>query len=193
MIVSTTDIIKMHIRRLKFKTFNFDAVLGLKQRPTRPEKVVRGYFQRRSKELCSYIYPFSIPVYSQLFIGQTKRSGIDRGSRSLLTTRFYSSDRDEGNENYGKHFFVENSSSGNEGGIQRGKKLTGVLHCEEHARLGEQDQKDWLNKGIFSFDNQKDDVKFLTKREKFKVELLKNVIPWEKIPISWDTFPYLIR
>lgn len=97
------------------------------------------------------------------------------------------------NENDGKHFSVENSSSVDEGGIRRGKKLTQAQYCEEHARLGEQDQRDWLNNGIFSFDNQKNDVMFLTKREKFKVELLKSVIPWQKIPISWDTFPYLIR
>lgn len=62
-----------------------------------------------------------------------------------------------------------------------------------HARLGEQDQKEWLNNEKLAIENKKKESPFLTKREKFKNEFLRRVVPWEKLTILWDMFPYYIH
>ncbi|MCV5003214.1 hypothetical protein OFM39_26485, partial [Escherichia coli] len=69
----------------------------------------------------------------------------------------------------------------------------GIRSCDAHARLGEQDQKEWLINEKLSIEGRKKESPFLTRREKFKNEVLRRVVPWEKITVSWETFPYYIQ
>jgi hypothetical protein len=68
-----------------------------------------------------------------------------------------------------------------------------VRHSDAHALLGEQDQKEWLNSQKLTIESKKKESPFLTKRERFKNEFLWRVVPWEKITVSWETFPYYIE
>jgi len=68
-----------------------------------------------------------------------------------------------------------------------------IRQCEEHARLGEQDQKEWLNNEKLAIENKKKESPFLSRREKFKNEFLRRIVPWEKITVSWETFPYFVQ
>ncbi|OWM90680.1 uncharacterized protein LOC116195970 isoform X2 [Punica granatum] len=65
--------------------------------------------------------------------------------------------------------------------------------CDIHARLGEQDQKEWLHNEKIAIENKEREMPFLSRKEKFKNEFLRRVVPWEKITVSWETFPYYIH
>ncbi|KAJ0038151.1 hypothetical protein Pint_23181 [Pistacia integerrima] len=68
-----------------------------------------------------------------------------------------------------------------------------VKHCDSHAQLGEQEQKEWLRNEKLTIERKKKESPFLTRRERFKTEFSRRVVPWEKINISWETFPYYIH
>lgn len=68
-----------------------------------------------------------------------------------------------------------------------------VTGHDAHARLGEQDQKEWLRNEKLAIESKKKDPPFLSRREKFKNEFLRRIVPWEKISVSWETFPYYIK
>ncbi|XVE49752.1 hypothetical protein DITRI_Ditri01bG0106500 [Diplodiscus trichospermus] len=79
------------------------------------------------------------------------------------------------------------------GKIGREKVGEDVKPCDAHAQLGEQDQMEWLNNEKLSIESKKKESPFLTRREKFKNEFLRRVVPWEKIHVSWENFPYYIN
>ncbi|KAJ4966134.1 hypothetical protein NE237_017983 [Protea cynaroides] len=108
------------------------------------------------------------------------------------TLRFYSSKGDGKNASEDKHVPVKDSSI-EKGKTRREKVRTDVKHSDEHARLGVQDQKEWLNNEKISIESKKKESPFITRREKFRNEFLRRVVPWEKITVSWDTFPYYIH
>ena len=68
-----------------------------------------------------------------------------------------------------------------------------VKYSNSHARLGEQEQEEWLNNEKLSIESKRRESPFLTRRDKFKKEFMRRIIPWEMINISWDTFPYHIQ
>ncbi|WVZ07045.1 hypothetical protein V8G54_020391 [Vigna mungo] len=67
------------------------------------------------------------------------------------------------------------------------------VHVNSHARLGEQEKEEWLNNEMLTIQNKRRESPFLTRKDKFKNEFTRRIIPWEKINISWDTFPYHIH
>ncbi|KAK1278030.1 Katanin p60 ATPase-containing subunit A1 [Acorus gramineus] len=67
-----------------------------------------------------------------------------------------------------------------------------VRLCDEHARLGVLDQQDWIANERLSIESKKKESPFLTTKERFKNDFLRRVVPWEKITVSWDSFPYFI-
>ncbi|XAR53219.1 Adenosinetriphosphatase [Bertholletia excelsa] len=94
--------------------------------------------------------------------------------------RFFSSKGDE-----------HNASA--EGKARREKVGKETKHYDEHALLAEQEQKEWLNNEKLAVESKKRESPFLSKREKFKNEFLRRVVPWEKINVTWETFPYYIH
>ncbi|KAG8059428.1 hypothetical protein GUJ93_ZPchr0002g25003 [Zizania palustris] len=64
---------------------------------------------------------------------------------------------------------------------------------QEHARLGERDQQEWLSGERFLTDCKRRESPFLTRRERFRNEFLRRVVPWEKGNLTWQNFPYYVN
>lgn len=86
-----------------------------------------------------------------------------------------------------------NFDKGDKGKNRREIFKENVRHCDAHARLGDIEQKEWLNNEKLAIESKKKESPFLTRRERFKNEFSRRVVPWEKINISWETFPYYIQ
>lgn len=106
--------------------------------------------------------------------------------------RLYSSKGDESSASEEKNAPVKDEDKVDKGKPRKKVKVEAGLP-DAHARLGELDQKEWLKNEKLSIEIRKKDSPFLSKRERFKNEFLRRVVPWEKITVSWDTFPYHIH
>ncbi|KAG4386667.1 hypothetical protein GLYMA_11G101600v4 [Glycine max] len=106
--------------------------------------------------------------------------------------RAYSSESDGRNASEDKHAHV-NDGANFDKGRKQDKFGKDVKYSNSHARLGEQEQEEWLNNEKLSIESKRRESPFLTRRDKFKKEFMRRIIPWEMINISWDTFPYHIH
>ncbi|XP_040376870.1 uncharacterized protein LOC102705413 isoform X2 [Oryza brachyantha] len=70
---------------------------------------------------------------------------------------------------------------------------TGRFSEQEHAKLGERDQQEWLSGERFLTDCKRRESPFLTRRERFRNEFLRRVVPWEKGNLTWQNFPYYVN
>ncbi|KAK4394692.1 Spastin [Sesamum angolense] len=52
---------------------------------------------------------------------------------------------------------------------------------------------EWLKNEKLAIENKKKESPFLSRRERFRNEFLRRVVPWEKITVSWDSFPYYLH
>jgi len=107
--------------------------------------------------------------------------------------RAYSSESDGRNASEDKQVHVNDGTNFDKGQTRQDKFGKDVEYCNAHARLGEQEQEEWLNNERLTIENKRRESPFLTRRDKFKNEFVRRIIPWEKINISWDTFPYHIQ
>lgn len=107
--------------------------------------------------------------------------------------RLYCSEGDGRNASEDKQVPVRDSPQLDKGKTRREKLKENARHSDVHARLGKQDQEEWLNNEKLSFESKKQGSPFLTRRERFKNEFLRRVVPWEKITVSWENFPYYIQ
>ncbi|KAJ6352897.1 hypothetical protein OIU76_002004 [Salix suchowensis] len=92
-----------------------------------------------------------------------------------------------------KHGPVKDGASFDNEKTQREQVNENTKHCDAHARLGEQDQKEWLHNEKLAIESKRKESPFFTRREKFKNEFLRRIVPWEKLRVSWDNFPYYIN
>ncbi|XP_048135548.1 uncharacterized protein LOC115750587 isoform X4 [Rhodamnia argentea] len=109
--------------------------------------------------------------------------------------RAYSSEGDGRNASEDKQEPTKDGSSIDSGKSMRDRETATdvVSGRDSHARLGERDQKEWLHNEKLAIESKKKDSPFLSRREKFKNEFLRRIVPWEKISVSWETFPYYIN
>ncbi|KAG0477931.1 hypothetical protein HPP92_012650 [Vanilla planifolia] len=131
-----------------------------------------------------------------VFLASRGTLGICRGYQVRLpynSYRFYSSDNDGSNASEGKHLPVKDSNEFKCEKSPQEDALSGSKYSNDHAWLGEHDQQEWLKIEKLSIDSKKKESPFLTRRQRFKNELLRRVTPWEKITVSWKTFPYHIN
>jgi hypothetical protein len=129
-------------------------------------------------------------------VGSSSYSGLHGRLSTCLKSsqlRVYSSEGDGRNTSEDEHIPVKDGSSIDKGKTRREKVKEDVRSFDAHARLGEQDQKEWLKNEKLAIENKKKESPFLTRREKFKTEFLRRILPWEKISVSWETFPYFIQ
>ncbi|MBA0563122.1 hypothetical protein Golob_008122, partial [Gossypium lobatum] len=160
----------------------------------------------------SLIHPYSVRAGSS-DVGTIRRSVLDssytRGvapafinagfygrSAACLSNhqlRLYSSKGDGRNASEDNYRPVNDGANFDKGKTRREKFGNDVKPCDVHAQLGEQDQKEWLHNEKLSIESKKKESPFLTRREKFKNEFLRRVVPWQKIHVSWETFPYYIH
>ena len=64
---------------------------------------------------------------------------------------------------------------------------------QEHARLGERDQQEWLSGERFLTGCKRRESPFLTRRDRFRNQFLSRVVPWDKTGVSWNSFPYYVE
>lgn len=107
--------------------------------------------------------------------------------------RVYSSEGDGRNASEDKLTPIKDRSSSDEGNTRQENVNEDVRHFDVHAWLGEQDQKEWLANEKLAIESKMRESPFLTRREKFKTEFLRRIVPWENISVSWETFPYHIQ
>ncbi|XP_057453510.1 uncharacterized protein LOC130745343 isoform X3 [Lotus japonicus] len=84
------------------------------------------------------------------------------------------------------HLLASDSSGHTFSGL--GQRCT-QLHAYIDASINKQNksqvqqhQQEWLRR----------ESPVLTRRDKFKIQILTRILPWENINVSWDTFPYPI-
>ncbi|PHT54785.1 hypothetical protein CQW23_03271 [Capsicum baccatum] len=107
--------------------------------------------------------------------------------------RYFSSKGDGRDASEDKHVHTRDSTTSDKATVRKEKSGQDVRHCDAHTQLGEQEQKEWLRNEKLSIESKKKESPFLSRREKFKNEFLRRVVPWEKIALSWDAFPYYIH
>jgi hypothetical protein len=122
--------------------------------------------------------------------GLGKRPNLHLRSTQLCA---YSSESDGRNASEDKQVHVNDGTNFDKGQNQQDNSGKDVKYCDVHARLGKLDQEEWLHNEKLSIENKKRESPFLTRRDRFKNEFLRRIVPWEKINISWDTFPYHIK
>lgn len=103
--------------------------------------------------------------------------------------RFYSSEGDGRNASEDKQVVVD---CGKEK-IHKENSFDNANHRDAHACLGEHDQIEWLKNEKLAIESRKKDSPFITRRERIKNEISRRIVPWEKITVSWDTFPYYLQ
>ncbi|KAL6605910.1 hypothetical protein ACP70R_041563 [Stipagrostis hirtigluma subsp. patula] len=107
------------------------------------------------------------------------------GERRRLC-RFYSSKEGVGSAEEAA------AAAGCGGGGSGSGSGSGNSREQEHARLGERDQQEWLSGERFLTGSKRQDSPFLTRRERFRKEFLRRVVPWDKTGVSWQSFPYYV-
>lgn len=107
--------------------------------------------------------------------------------------RSFSSEGDGRNASEDKHISLNKGNGVDDAKTGKEKSNSGVGHLDSHAHLGEQDQIEWLNNEKLASECKKKESPFLNRRERFKNEFLRRIQPWEKIQLSWETFPYYIQ
>ncbi|XP_073010645.1 uncharacterized protein [Typha latifolia] len=190
----------MYARRLKLRSQNWVYLVGQSGYPFRSSRrdisqscYNRGVFCIDQLVKFGTFGKFSLPPLSL-----PGNCGIDFCERYSLrylygSIRFYSSKGDGSNASEGKDVPVKDAKDFDKAKARKEESVTDSRNLNEHARIGEHDQQEWLNSEKFSIDCKKRESPFLSKRERFKNEFLRRVIPWEKITLSWDNFPYYIN
>jgi hypothetical protein len=182
----------MYARTLKSKGRNLDLVLTcLRSRVishhytcgTSSARIISAFNQHIHRKLsCS---PQSWPNQYQIKHYNTQNS--------FMSLRLYSSKGDGSNASEGKHIPVKDGVNVEKIIGAKEELLVARGFVNEHARLAEQEQQEWLSSEKFSINSKKEESPFLTRRQRFKNEFLRRVIPWDKINLSLDSFPYYLK
>ncbi|KAM2962063.1 hypothetical protein FF2_020188 [Malus domestica] len=193
----------MHARRIKCKNHRW--VLQMSKYSTTPTYTVHGSSQSlghntvsgnqcfhgsfiRSRLIDSFTLRSVAPGYSCTGL-HVRSSPCLKGSQ----LRAYSSEGDGRNASEDNQTPVKGDADLDKGRTSQEKAKEDGRNFDAHALLGEQDQKEWLNSQKITIESKKKESPFSTKREKFKNEFLRRIVPWEKLTVSWDTFPYYIH
>ncbi|KAJ6919035.1 hypothetical protein NC651_013100 [Populus alba x Populus x berolinensis] len=154
--------------------------------------VARGPFMHASFIKRKLLYSLS----SRSIAFRNSDGGLLRRSNTCWTDiqfRACSSGSDGRNTSEDKHAPVKDGASSDNEKTRQETVSEDAKHCDAHARLGEQDQKEWLHNEKLAIEAKKKESPCLTRREKFKNEFLRRIVPWEKLHVSWDNFPYYIN
>lgn len=128
---------------------------------------------------------------------------IQSHTHSRHLVRHFSSKGNGRNNNEEKHVPVNNGGEQDKnerevtvdsvGKTQIKKYELSSPGSNDHARLGEQDQQEWLQNERLIFQTKKRESPFLSKKSKFRKEILRRLVPWQKINVSWEMFPYFLE
>ncbi|XP_047321424.1 uncharacterized protein LOC124925464 [Impatiens glandulifera] len=167
----------MYAWRLKCR--NTKWIQGISKHVKSPR--IQGYVNDRYLSSTTTTVSNSLLTFSGL---RTVSSVVPAWRNSCL--RLFSSEGDGRNaNNVGAHLEKEN--------IKKDMVKEDIRKSDEHARLGEQDQIEWLNNEKLAIESKRKESPILTRGEKFKNEFLRRIIPLEKLTVSLATFPYYIH
>eukprot|EP00252_Welwitschia_mirabilis_P023433 TRINITY_DN6612_c0_g1_i1.p1 TRINITY_DN6612_c0_g1~~TRINITY_DN6612_c0_g1_i1.p1 ORF type:complete len:1074 (-),score=251.88 TRINITY_DN6612_c0_g1_i1:327-3548(-) len=149
---------------------------------------------RQSAFLSNMLRTFS-DVRSKPLLGSGRQNNKNR------FVRYLSSEGNGRNSNNEKHIDIDKGEEknkdtafgGRSGKPQIKKFEVDVTRIDEHSRLGKQDHLEWLQHEKLIFQSRKRESPFLSKRSRFRKEFLLRLVPWNKINVSWDTFPYFLQ
>ncbi|KAF7808205.1 Protein MSP1 isoform A [Senna tora] len=195
----------MYLRRIQRRDWRWGVVFQPSKYFTRPQCYGHACFQSQYPKTKVEEYVSYDSINRRRLLGSflsrcasSSNSCTDLNRRPSLylkstQLRVYSSESDGRNASEDKHVNVNDGSNCDKVKNWQDKFGEDAKLCKAHARLGEQDQEEWLNNEKASIENKRRESPFLSRRDKFKNEFLRRVVPWEKINISWDTFPYYIH
>ncbi|KAI3713969.1 hypothetical protein L1987_72558 [Smallanthus sonchifolius] len=190
----------MNLTRLKYKNKRWDILfqshkylIGLNYPKQTTHRSLTCYTAETN--------PFSWNNVFRRYLSNSSRFSGSNSTRFLVGSyanssgsfRFYSSEGDGRNASENKHVPLRDVSEIDKGGISKENIKEDVNHHDAHACLGEQDQKEWLLNEKLAIESKRKESPLLSKRQRFKNEFLRRVIPWEKQTVSWATFPYYIH
>lgn len=89
--------------------------------------------------------------------------------------------------------FYSSESDGKNAGKQQENTTERMSHNDAQAQLGEQDQIEGHVTETPSVESKTKKSPLSTRGARFRDEFLKRIVPWEKITVSLDTFPYYIQ
>ncbi|KAK1289196.1 hypothetical protein QJS10_CPB18g01323 [Acorus calamus] len=171
----------MYVRRFKYRRQNLDLITGYLRRSRSPELVKSRLVERNS---CNggrrNIWSWALPSRGSLIVNNWLVP-----FRARNPCRYYSSEGDGRNASDGENVKDLIKTTCREAQAD-------VRLCDEHARLGVLDQQDWIANERLFIEGKKKESPFLTRKERFKNDFLRRVVPWEKITVSLDSFPYHI-
>ncbi|KAL0341526.1 UNVERIFIED_CONTAM: Spastin [Sesamum calycinum] len=88
--------------------------------------------------------------------------------------RFYSSEGDGRNASEDKRAPTKDVADCDKEKIHKENTTDSARHSDAHARLGEQDQMEWLKNEKLAIENKKKESPFLSRRERFRNEFLRS-------------------
>lgn len=189
----------MYLRKVFRKSSSWDSIFYRSQYLIRSSKNKFSY-KKENNSYNSQLGQIVIQNFHSAISSQSKKwSSISKIpkfcgdyilDRSFILPRFYSS---EGDKRSGGNTVPTKDTSLNVKKLQGTDVNPGISRRAKHAWLGEQDHNEWIKNEELAYNGQKIESTFLTKREKFRNGFMQKVIPWEKISVSWDTFPYYIK
>lgn len=195
----------MYARRIKCRNQRWGLAFQPSKDLSRPNCVERASSQSLSHTPLARSHSSHNSLIRRHLLDSITPRGLSGGSsyssfHGRLTTclkssqlRVYSSKGDGRNTSKDEHIPIKDGSNIDKGKTRREKVSEDVRRSDAHARLGEQDQKEWLKNEKLAIESKKKESPFLTRREKFTNEFSRRIVPWEKISVSWDTFPYHIH
>lgn len=195
----------MYARRIKCRNQRWGLAFQPSKDLSRPNCVERASSQSLSHTPLARSHSSHNSLIRRHLLDSITPRGLSGGSsyssfHGRLTTclkssqlRVYSSKGDGRNTSKDEHIPIKDGSNFDKGKTRREKVSEDVRRSDAHARLGEQDQKEWLKNEKLAIESKKKESPFLTRREKFTNEFSRRIVPWEKISVSWDTFPYHIQ
>jgi hypothetical protein len=182
----------MYTRTLKSKVHNLDLVLTFFRSRNLSYHYTCGTNSAHIISASNSHIHRKLPYSPQSWPNQRPIKHYNIGNL-FMSHRLYSSKGDGSNASEGNHVPVKDSVNADK--IMGVKEELPVARgfVNEHARLAEQDQREWLSREKISISSKKKESPFLTRRQRFKNEFLRRVIPWDNINLSFDSFPYYLK
>ena len=183
----------MYRRRLDGRFRSLYPTIWQHPHPSRANSLAHSCIQPKIIDLTARKFHSSPFSFSRIPLGFWSKYNI---TELLASSRSYSSKSDGNNNAEGKQIPVKDKESNQEhdkSKMRREKVALDSNHQEEHASLCRQEQHEWIDKTKSFCDSRKRESPFLTKKERFKNEFVRRLIPWENITVSLNKFPYYLK
>ncbi|RDY10350.1 Msp1, partial [Mucuna pruriens] len=168
----------MYLRRIQCRDRTWALVLQPSKYFFRPRFSDHPYFQSLSPKTTVKEYVLHGRIIRKHLLGsdscrhtssRNNFTGLDRRLSSCLKSTqlcSYSSESDGRNASEDKHVDVNNDGANFDKGRNQQEKFgKDVKYCNAHARLGEQEQEEWLHNEKLSIESKRRESPFLTRRD----------------------------